>query len=48
MTSKDKVSLEQRQETQTLLRILALGDLDVANGRTRLLKDVVTRLRTKL
>ena len=44
---QDVASFEETQETLALLKILALGQRDVEEGRIRLVADVVARLRTK-
>lgn len=44
---QDVVSFEQTQETLALLKILALGQQDVAAGRVKPVADVVARLRAK-
>ncbi len=44
---QDVVSYEQTQETLALLKILALGQQDVEAGRTKPLREVVERLRSK-
>jgi prevent-host-death family protein len=44
---QDVVSFEETQETLALLKILALGNQDVASGKVRAVADVVTRLRAK-
>jgi len=44
---QDVVSYEETQETLALLKLLALGNRDIEAGRTRPLRDVVARLRTK-
>ena len=38
-------SYEEMQETLALLKILALGNHEVEEGRVRPLKDVVERIR---
>ena len=43
----DVVSYEETQSTLALLKILALGNRQVEEGRVRPLKDVVKRLRSK-
>ena len=45
---QDVASYEQTQETLALLKILALGNKQFADGRVRALADVGTRIRTKL
>lgn len=44
---QDVASFEETQETLALLKVLALGNEDVAAGRTRPVADVVARLRAK-
>lgn len=44
---QDVASFEQTQETLALLKILALGNQDVAAGKTKRAVDVVARLRAK-
>jgi prevent-host-death family protein len=44
---QDVASFEETQETMALLKILALGNQDIASGKTRPVADVVTRLRTR-
>jgi prevent-host-death family protein len=44
---QDVASFEQTQETLALLKILALGNQDVAAGKVKPVSDVVTRLRAK-
>jgi prevent-host-death family protein len=44
---QDVASFEQTQETLALLKILALGNQDVAAGKVKSASDVVTRLRAK-
>ena len=44
---QDVVSFEETQETLALLKILALGNQQVAAGKVRPVADVVARLRTK-
>jgi prevent-host-death family protein len=43
---QDVASYEQTQETLALLKILALGNQQVAQGKIKPLADVVKRLRT--
>lgn len=43
----DIASFEETQETLALLKILALGNQDVAAGKVRPVADVVARLRAK-
>jgi prevent-host-death family protein len=44
---QDVVSFEETQETLALLKILALGNQDVAAGRVKPVGNVVARLRAK-
>jgi prevent-host-death family protein len=44
---QDVASFEQTQETLALLKILALGNQDVAAGKVKPASDVITRLRAK-
>jgi prevent-host-death family protein len=44
---QDVASYEQTQETLALLKILALGNRQIEEGRVALLGDVVKRLREK-
>ena len=44
---QDVASFEQTQETLALLKILALGNQDVAAGKVKPAADVVARLRAK-
>ena len=44
---QDVASFEQTQETLALLKILALGNQEVAAGKLKPAKDVVARLRGK-
>jgi prevent-host-death family protein len=44
---QDVASFEQTQETLALLKILALGNQDVAAGRVKPASDVIARLRAK-
>ena len=44
---QDIASFEEAQETLALLKILALGNQDVAAGKVKLVADVVARLRAK-
>lgn len=44
---QDVASFEETQETLALLKILALGNRDVAAGKTKPVGDVVARLRAK-
>lgn len=44
---QDVASFEETQETLALLKILALGNQDVAAGKVKSMADVVARLRSK-
>ena len=44
---QDVASFEETQETLALLKILALGNQDVAVGKVKPVADVVARLRAK-
>jgi prevent-host-death family protein len=44
---QDVASFEQTQETLALLKILALGNQDVAAGKVKSASDVIARLRAK-
>jgi prevent-host-death family protein len=44
---QDVASFEETQETLALLKILALGNQDVAAGKLKPAADVVARLRAK-
>jgi prevent-host-death family protein len=44
---QDVASYEETQETLALLKILALGNQDVAAGKLKPVADVVARLRAK-
>ena len=44
---QDVASFEQTQETLALLKVLALGSQEIANGKTKPLRAVVDRLRSK-
>ena len=44
---QDVASFEETQETLALLKILALGNHDVAAGKIKPVADVLTRLRAK-
>jgi prevent-host-death family protein len=44
---QDVASFEETQETMALLKILALGNQNVAAGKAKAVADVVARLRTK-
>ena len=44
---QDVASFEETQETLALLKILALGNQDVAADKVKPVRDVVTRLRAK-
>ncbi len=44
---QDVASFEETQETLAMLKILALGNQDVAAGKVRPAADVIARLRAK-
>lgn len=44
---QDVVSYEETQETLALLKILALGNREIKEGKIKPLADVVNRLRAK-
>jgi len=44
---QDVASYEATQETMALLKVLALGQQEVATGKVKPLSDVVTRLKAK-
>lgn len=44
---QDVASFEETQETLALLKILALGNHDMAAGKVKPVADVVARLRAK-
>jgi prevent-host-death family protein len=44
---QDVASYEETQETLALLKVLALGNEEVATGRTRPAADVIARLRQR-
>ena len=44
---QDVASFEETQETLALLKILALGNQDVASGKVKPVADVVARLHAK-
>ncbi len=44
---QDVASFEETQETLAMLKILALGNQDVAAGKVKRVADVVARLRAK-
>ena len=44
---QDVASFEETQQTLALLKILALGNQDVAAGKVKPVADVVARLRAK-
>jgi prevent-host-death family protein len=44
---QDVASFEETQETLALLKILALGNQDMATGKVKPVADVVARLRAK-
>ena len=43
----DVVSYEETQATLALLKLLAMGNREIEQGKVRPLKDVVRRLRTQ-
>ncbi|MDR3671007.1 MAG: type II toxin-antitoxin system Phd/YefM family antitoxin [Holophaga sp.] len=43
----DVVSYEETQSALALLKLLALGNREIEQGRVRPLKDVIRRLRTQ-
>ncbi len=45
---QDVATYEQTQETLALLKILALGNRQVSQGRVKPLADVASRVRAKL
>ena len=45
---QDVASYEQTQETLALLKILALGNQQLAQGRVKPLVDIVKRIRAKV
>jgi prevent-host-death family protein len=45
---QDVVSYEETQETLAFLKILALGNQQVAQGRVKPLSDVAKRLRSQM
>ena len=45
---QDVASYEELQETLALLKLLALGDLDVDNGQVQPIADAVADLRAEL
>ncbi|MEI8298973.1 MAG: type II toxin-antitoxin system Phd/YefM family antitoxin [Pseudomonadota bacterium] len=45
---QDVATYEQTQETLALLKILALGNQQVSQGRVKALADVAKRVRAKL
>ena len=47
MVLNDVASYEEAKEVLALLKILALGNQDVASGKLKLAEDVIARLRTK-
>jgi prevent-host-death family protein len=44
---QDIASYEETQETLALLKILALGNREIEEGKVKPIADVVTRLRSK-
>ena len=44
---QDIATYESTQETLALLKILALGNQEIAEGKTKPIADVVRRLRSK-
>lgn len=44
---QDIASFEETQETLALLKILALGNQDLATGRVKPVREVISRLRGK-
>ena len=46
-TLKNIASLKETQETMALLKILTLGNQDVAAGKTKPAADIIARLRAK-
>lgn len=44
---QDVASYEETQETLALLKVLALGNQDVASGRLRPVQEVAARLRAR-
>lgn len=44
---QDIASFEQTQETLALLRVLALGEHEIAAGKVKPAAEIVSRLRTK-
>lgn len=44
---QDVASYEQTQETLALLKILALGNQDIAAGKVKSVREVIARLRSK-
>ncbi|MCC7516887.1 MAG: type II toxin-antitoxin system Phd/YefM family antitoxin [Pseudomonadales bacterium] len=44
---QDVATFEETQETLALLKILALGNQDIAAGKVKPVADVVARLRAK-
>ena len=45
---QDVASYERTQETLALLKLLALGSREIADGRTRPVRAVVARLKAKV
>ena len=44
---QDVASFEETQETLALLKVLALGNQEIAAGKVKSVDDVVARLRSK-
>lgn len=44
---QDMASFEQTQETLALLKVLAIGNLEVEQGRVKAVTEVIRRLRQK-
>jgi prevent-host-death family protein len=44
---QDVASYERTQQTLAMLKLLALGEADVREGRTRPARDVIKRLKAK-
>jgi len=44
---QDLDSSEQARETLALLRLLAIGERDIADGRTAPVREVAARMRAK-
>lgn len=45
---QDVASYEETQETLALLKILALGNREIEEGKVKPVADVIKRLRTKM